>query len=153
VAEQSGGATWRSSLAESGEWINELRFNSRAVSPWGAMRRTAWRSLIGALCLSEWLGGAVWRCDLAEQFGEVRRMDQGAPIQQPGGFALGCDEANSLALSDWRPLLGGVTWRSRLAESGGWINELRFNSRAVSPWGAMRRTAWRSLIGVLCLAE
>ena len=49
LAESFGGVVWRSRLAESGEWINELRFNSRAVSPWGAMRRTAWRSLIGAL--------------------------------------------------------------------------------------------------------
>jgi hypothetical protein len=62
-----------------------------------------------------------------------------------------------LADLTWRSSLaesfGGVVWRSRLAESGGWINELRFNSRAVPPWGAMRRTAWRSLIGALCVAE
>jgi hypothetical protein len=80
-------------------------------------------------------------------------MDQRAPIRWSGGFASGCDEADSLALSDWRSLRGGATWRSDLAESGEWINELRFNSRAVSPWGAMKRTAWRSLINALCLAE
>jgi hypothetical protein len=62
-----------------------------------------------------------------------------------------------LADLTWRSSLaesfGGVVWRSRLAESGGWINELRFNSRAVPRWGAMRRIAWRSLVGAPCLAE
>ena len=53
LAEQFGGVVWRSRLAELGEWINELRFDGRAVSPRGAMRRTAWRSLIGALCVAE----------------------------------------------------------------------------------------------------
>jgi hypothetical protein len=75
------------------------------------------------------LADLTWRSSLAESFGGVV----------------------------WRSRLaesfGGVVWRSRLAESGEWINELRFNSRAVPRWGAMRRIAWRSLVGAPCLAE
>jgi len=49
LAVRLGGVAWRSGLAESDEWINKLRSDSREVLGRGGMRPTAWRSLIGAL--------------------------------------------------------------------------------------------------------
>jgi len=83
---------WRSGLAVSDEWINKFRSHSREVLGWGGMRLTAWRSLIGALCLAEFVGGVRWRSDLAERFG-------GATWR-----------------SDLAERFGGAIWRSDLAE-------------------------------------
>jgi hypothetical protein len=102
--ERVGGVRWRSELAVSDEWINELRSDSREDVGWGATRPVAWRSL-------NWrplLGGVRWRSDLAERLGGVSRMDQQTAIGQPGGSGPGWDAADSLALSDWRSLIGAL---------------------------------------------
>jgi len=97
-----------------------------AGSRWGELVSDSWRSLVGALWLSEQLGGVSWRTCLADLVGGVSLWRCGFEPRLIG--TLGCEDrqvtdrvrrspgVGALCLAEQ---LGGVSWRCQLAVSVG----------------------------------